>query len=410
MAKKNTISGKIEIEISGVKYTATVEFKETPKAEAKETPKYKAWGVRIDRTVKDPEKAVEYIGDAQGYEPARGANPGSWDNHPVFNKIKPCLLKEGKVAVYLNPNDYCYTEGGSSVDELRDFFDTMVEFSKLYYRIHQDERYTYAEVTDDPASLADGFTDYAYSYKGKVREKFYIGAYKGVIKGEKLRSVFGELPTGNKTIGQYRKAAQANGEGYEILPFNKLTLLQVLYLIRYKSLDSRAALGKGVTESSEYKETGGADTDGMYSGSQDGTKQVKCHGIEDFYGNLLEWVDGFVTTDKIKIADGNFNDKGDGYEAVADLPETVYGGVITDVHGNNKLGFTPKATDDDMCAGEGYYCNYGSTWTDDTVYLPCFGGYRSDGALAGAFGFVCGSSASSVYSSFGARLAFCGKE
>lgn len=48
MAKKNAISGKIEIEISGVKYTATVEFKETPKAEAKETPKYKAWGVRID--------------------------------------------------------------------------------------------------------------------------------------------------------------------------------------------------------------------------------------------------------------------------------------------------------------------------------------------------------------------------
>ena len=149
MAKKNAISGKIEIEISGVKYTATVEFKETPKAEAKETPKYKAWGVRIDRTVKDPEKAVEYIGDAQGYEPARGANPGSWDNHPVFNKIKPCLLKEGKVAVYLNPNDYCYTEGGSSVDELRDFFDTMVEFGKLYYRITQDSRYTYAEVTDD---------------------------------------------------------------------------------------------------------------------------------------------------------------------------------------------------------------------------------------------------------------------
>lgn len=28
MAKKNAISGKIEIEISGVKYTATVEFKE----------------------------------------------------------------------------------------------------------------------------------------------------------------------------------------------------------------------------------------------------------------------------------------------------------------------------------------------------------------------------------------------
>lgn len=410
MAKKNAISGKIEIEISGVKYTGTVELKEAPKAEAKETPKYKAWGVRIDRTERDPEKAVEYIGDAQGYEPARGANPGSWDNHPVFSKIKPCLLKEGKVAAYLNPNDYCYTEGGSSVDELRDFFDTMVEFEKIFYRIHQDNRYTYAEVTDDPAALEDGFTDYAYSYKGKVRDKFYIGAYKGVIKSGQLRSIGGELPTGNKTIGEFRKAAQANGTGYEILPFNKLTLLQVLYLIRYKSLDSRAALGKGVTESSEYKATGGGDTDGLYSGNQDGTKQIKCHGIEDFWGNVIEWVDGFVTTDKIKIADGKFNDKGDGYEAVADLPETVYGGVITEVHGNNKLGFTPKTTDDDMRAGEGYYCNYGSIWRDNTASLPYFGGVRSSGADAGAFYFECSGSASSAYSCVGARLCFCGKE
>lgn len=409
MAKKNAISGKIEIEISGVKYTGTVELKEAPKAEEKETPKYKTWGVRIDRTVGDPEKAVEYIGDAQGYDPARGANPGSWDNHPVFNKIKPCLLKEGKVAAYLNPNDYCYTEGGSSVDELRDFFDTMVEFGKIFYRIRQDNRYTYAEVTDDPASLEDGFTDYAFSYKGKVRDKFYIGAYKGVIKNGQLRSVFGELPTGNKTIGEFRKAAQANGTGYEILPFNKLTLLQVLYLIRYKSLDSRAALGKGVTESSECKATGGADTDGLYSGSQDGEKQIKCHGIEDFWGNVLEWVDGFITTDKIAITDGNFNDKGDGYEAVADLPETVYGGVITEVHGNNKLGFTPKATEENMDAGEGFYCNYGSTWRSNTVYLPFFGGYRSNGATAGAFCFMC-HSASDAVSSVGARLCFCGKE
>ena len=319
-------------------------------------------------------------------------------------------MTEGNVAVYLNPNDYCYAESGASVDELRDYFDTMVEFGKLYYRITQDSRYTYAEVTDDPASLKYGFTDYAYSYKGKVRDKFYIGAYKGAIKNGKLRSIFGELPAGNKTIGEFRKAAQANGTGYEILPFNKLTLLQVLYLIRYKNLDSRAALGKGVTESSEYKATGGADTDGLYSGSQDGTKQIKCHGIEDFWGNVLEWVDGFVTTDKIKITDGNFNDKGDSYEAVADLPETVYGGVITDVHGNNKLGFTPKTTDEDMNMGEGYYCNYGSTWRSEAGCLPVFGGYRGDGADAGAFQLGCDCGASFAFSFVGARLAFCGKE
>lgn len=103
-------------------------------------------------------------------------------------------------------------------------------------------------------------------------------------------------------------------------------------------------------------------------------------------------------------------DKDDGYEAVANLPETVYGGVITDVHGNNKLGFTPKTTDDNMDTGEGYYCNYGSTWRSEKACLPVFGGFRSRGAVAGAFFFSCGFSASVALPDFGARLAFCGKE
>lgn len=407
MKKTNELKGKIELVINGVKYIGVVDLQAERTAKQSE---YPVWGVRIDRKNRDPEAAVEYIGAAEGYTPASGAKAGSWADNPIFAKIKPCLMKNGKVATYLNPDNYKQAADGSSVEALRGYFDTMIEFGKMFYRISQDERYTYVEVAESEKSLADGFTDRAFSYKGKVRDKFYIGAYKGVIKNGQLRSIGGELPTGNKTIEEFRKAAQANGTGYEILSFNKLTLLQVLYLIRYKSLDSRAALGKGVTESSEYKATGGADTDGMYSGNQDGTKQVKCHGIEDFYGNLLEWVDGFVTTDKIKITDGNFNDKGDGYEAVADLSETVYGGVITEVHGNNKLGFTPKVTDDDMCAGEGYYCNCGSTWRSEKASLPCFGGNRSDGAFAGAFCFYCSYSASFALSSIGARLAFCGKE
>ncbi len=407
METKNKINGKIELEIAGVRYSGTIELSEAPRASEKLA--YKAWGVRIDRKNDDPEAAVEYIGAAAGYRPANGAAPGDWENNPIFDKIKPCLFKDGKVVSYLDPSDYNKIKDGGRVDTLRNYFDTMVEFGKIYYRIHQDERYTYIEATDDERSLADGFTDYAFSYKGKVREAFYIGAYKGSMANGKLRSICGEIPDASKTIGAFRKAAQANGNGYEIMPFNKLTLLQVLYVIRYKSLDSRAALGKGVTESNQFKRTGGTDMGGLYIGNQDGTVQVKCHGIEDLWGNIFEWIDGFITTDKIKIADGNFNDTGDGYEIAAELPESVYG-VITDIHGDNKLGFAPKAADNDIDAGETYYCNYGSTWKDDTGYVPIFGGYRSDGASAGAFCFDCGYSASYAYPFIGARLCFCGKD
>ena len=408
MKNKTKISGTIEIEIAGIKYSGAVELTEAPRATANK-PQYKAWGVRIDRENSDPEEAVEYIGEAAGYIPADGTEPGSWADNPVFAKIKPCLLCNGKVVDYLDPNDYGRTADGEPIGKMRAYFDTMVEFGKIFYRIRKDERYTYVEITDDARSLADGFTDYAFSYKGKVRDKFYIGAYKGHIVDGKLRSISGVLPESRKTIGAFRTAAQANGNGYEITPFNKLTLLQALYVVRYKSLDSRAALGKGYTEADSYAPTGNTDEDGLYFGNQDGERQVKCHGIEDLWGNIFEWVDGFVTTDKIKIADGNFNDNGDGYEIAADLPNTVCG-AITDIHGDNKLGFVPKEADDDLCAGEAYYCNYGSTWSDGTINLPYFGGYRSIGAYAGAFYFYCYYSASSAYADVGARLCFCGNE
>lgn len=84
--------------------------------------------------------------------------------------------------------------------------------------------------------------------------------------------------------------------------------------------------------------------------------------------------------------------------------------TLTDIHGDNKLGFVPKEADDDLCAGEAYYCNYGSTWSDGAINLPIFGGYRSDGARAGAFQLSCCFDASNAYSVIGARLCFCGKD
>lgn len=408
MKKTNgTIKGKVEVEIGGVKYYGVIDLK--PVIEKAKRGEYPVWGVRIDRVNAHPETSVEYIGDAEGYTPANGKDAGSWAGNPIFAKIKPCLMKDGEVVAYLNPDNFNLLADGQPA-ALRGYFDTMIEFGKMFYRISKDDHYTYVEVTDSEKSLADGFTDYAFSYKGKVREKFYIGAYLGHIDREgKLRSVVGQIPDGSKTLGAFRAAAQKNGDGYEILPFNKLTLLQVLYLIRYKSLDSQTALGKGLTNSEEYGRTGDTDDKGLYYGEQDAETRVKCHGIEDFFGNKFQWVDGFITTDSIKVADGNFNDAGKDYETVAALPESIHG-IMTDIYGDNKLGFVPKEADENADAGEIYFCNYASTWTDTKGYLPVFGGSRSYGASAGAFLFYCNYDSSLSYSSIGARLCFCGKE
>ena len=232
-----------------------------------------------------------------------------------------------------------------------------------------------------------------------------MGAYSGYVDNDnKLRSLSGKTPTGNKTIGDFRTAAQANGDGYEQLNFYKLTALQILYLIRYKSLNSQAALGQGYTSSSNTAaaQTGATDDKGMNYGDTSTTGRVKCNGIEDFFGNIFQWVDGYkaTSTTMIKTADGNFNDNATGYE---EHPCTVpnRSGYLKDIVGDNELAFTPKTFGGSSST---YYADYGNL---SSGCLPVFGGGWGDGASAGAFCLHCCYSASERYSFIGARLLLC---
>lgn len=368
------------------------------------------YGVRIDTTDSNPETACEYTDNAVGMLAAHGNNgnfsAGDWANRYPFNQIRPCLFKDGAVVGYLNPNNFAvFADTGLPADITSgDAGDVMIEIPKFYYKISRNGNYVEVKIAN---ALMAGFTDYAFSYKGEVKDKFYIGAYLGYKDANgKLRSLTGKTVTGSMTIGASRTAAQANGAGYEQLAFNKLTALQVLYLVMFKNLNSQSALGQGYTNnSSAFRNTGATDAKGMTYGTNTATSAndtVKFLGIEDFYGNLCQWVDGFMTASGlVKIADGNFNDTAAGYEEYARAGTAS--GYFSDVMAGGKTGFTPAKGSGSATT---YFCDYG--YISNSAFLPYFGGYRSGGAYAGAFCFDCGYSASHAYSDIGARLTFCG--
>ena len=370
------------------------------------------YGVRIDTTDSNPETCCEYTDGAAGAVPASGGNGafngGSWLYRFPFNKIKPCLFKDGAVVGYLNPDNFAQFEDGSAADISSGAAgDVMIEIPKFYYKFERAGKYLEVKISN---AYMEGFTDYAFSYKGEIKDKFYIGAYLGYRdSGGKLRSLTGKTVTSNITIGAARTAAQANGEGYEQLSFNKLTALQALYVIMFKNLNSQAALGQGYTNnSSAYRDTGATDTKGMIYGTNAGATAndtVKFLGIEDFFGNLNQWIDGFMTGDgAIKLADGDYNDTGAGYEAHP-ISISVYGDNSKIAAGTNKLGFAPS---EGGASTSTYYCDSMFLVTTLSGCVPYFGGYRSYGASAGAFFFSCSYSASSAYAFIGARLCFCG--
>lgn len=367
------------------------------------------YGVRIDRTNSNPDTSVIYTDTAAGFTPSRGNNgsfsAGSWSDKFPYNKIRPCLVKNGAMVGYLNPDNYAQFENGTAADIASGSAgDVMVEIPKFYYKISQDANYTYVQISDSEYDkLLNGFTDIAFSYKGEIKDRFYVGAYSGFVDTDgKLRSLSGKTPTASKTIGAFRTAAQANGAGYEQLNFYKLTALQILYLIRYKNLNSQSALGQGLVGGSAAATTGATNTNGLNYGVTSTTGRVKCNGIEDFWGNVFQWVDGYrSTSNSIKTADGNFNDTADGYaEHTCTVPNN--GGYVSDIVGNNELAFTPRTFSGSSST---YYSDYGDLGSG---YLPTCGGGWAYGAFAGAFYLNVHYSASSTFPFIGARLLLCG--
>lgn len=367
---------------------------------------YKTFGVTIDLTNSNPETAVTYIDDAVGMT----AGSATWDSQNIFKDIKPCVLNNGVVQYYLNPNDYTKKADGTASDITSGTAgDVMIEIPKTGFKISTVGTTLTIKVTDNPDAGADGFKYYAHtrSIEGD-REKLYIGAYLGYNLSSKLRSLSGKTPYAGGTypagtIGTCRTLAKANGSGYDQVSFYPLTLLQCLFLIKYKNRDSQTALGRGYVDGNSASiATGGTDAKGMFFGETTGKLQMKFLGIEDFWGNLRWWIDGLFSdaSRNILTAFDNFNDTGSGYTSRGQGATADIGNYMSKPQGSSEAGFIAIGV-------------AGSATTHFTDYaplaasrLPSFGGYWNYADYAGVFCLYVGNFASESAAYLGGRLMY----
>lgn len=360
---------------------------------------YRVMTAIIDKTNSDPSTCITYDGDAS----TMTAGSSAWDS---FFGHYPCLFKDGKEVGKLNPNNFAQFEDGSSADITSGSAgDVMIAFPKMGYKITTIGNTILVGMTDNPN--AEGYCYLAHTRGTTVKDKFYLGAYKGYVSSSKLRSLSGKTPTVNTTIGNFRTYAQANGSGYDQSAFYQLVFRQCMYLLKYKNLDSQTAVGQGYTSSSNSASisTGGTNTKGMDFGETTGTLQMKLFGLEDFWGNVYEFIDGIFSDSSRNIltATENFNDTGSGYtNQGASGFSSDAGNWISDVQGTSEMGFVIKGTSGSSST---YYCDYGCLYASRLAY---FGGSWSDsaGAGAGAFRLNVNRSASDSYSLISARLMY----
>ena len=359
--------------------------------------------VILDLTNSDPTQWATYADDAVGMT----AGSDAWDD---FFGHYPCILNNGVELGKLKRDNFAQYEDGTSAPITTIGKDVMICFPRRGIKLeYLDANTLSVSMTNEDNKEGYSYMAHSYSNSGAnltnaVCDKFYLGAYKGYKSGNYLYSTSGVTPTGEVTIGNFRTYAQNRGTGYEQNGFFQLTFRQVMYLLKYKGQNAQVAIGRGYVDgNSSAHATGGTNANGMDYGTSSGSVQMKLFGLEDFYGNIYEFIDGIYCNGnrQVYVADGNFNDTGSGYtDAGTQSFSSNVGGYLRYPNGTNLAGFTNgKQT-------------YGtdSTFFCDSAYvyasrLAGFGG-NWDAASAGVFQLGVYRSASDAYAYYGARLMY----
>lgn len=328
----------------------------------------------IDLTNENPETSVTYADDAVGMIPKSEA----WDE---FFGHYPVLLKNGVEVGRLNPDNFAQFEDGTAADITSgDAGDVMIAFPRRGVSISTTGTTIKISMSDGPDD--PDFKYYAHERGETRKEVFYLGAYKGYVDSSKLRSLSDKTPTSRTLLEKFRAYAHATGDGYENSGFYQLTFRQVMYILKYKNLDSQTALGKGYTGKTgpEVAPTGATNTNGMDYGDASDTSRVKLFGLEDFWGNVEEYIDGIVTDSTINIltATDNFNDTGSGYTNRGQAANPI-AGYMSRPQGTTETGFISKSSGGGPA---GWFCDYAQL---QASCAALFGGFMYAGDRAGVF-------------------------
>ena len=361
---------------------------------------------------------------------------------PIFQDIKPCKINNnnGTITILNNLN---YTQSNNE--------NIMIQIPKFAYKIYRKNNHLYISITNNKeVALADK----RFSYDAFTKETegdldyFYIGAYKGFIdSNNKLRSIVGEQPTANKTLEEFKTAAQANGPRYSITKYSHLKALQCLLLIRYGTFSLLEVIGKGVsdvnydmidtnlsfitgydilakngvrvedkTEDNATYNKNIQNKNMQYGNTENGLHHMRVFGIEDFWGNIFEWIDDFKVNENFIIQSGDTNT----YPGIISATNNSYQvsqtkrsennlGLITRVAGTTETGFIPIEFDNSKFNNTHSNVTIQSTEQYGMFMEGCnlaFGGMWNMGDKVGPFCMAADVDKIFQYRSVGARLVY----
>ena len=366
----------------------------------------------------------------------------------VHRNMRRCLLRDDlTVNYYLDPTNSALKADGTASTLTGADGQVMVEIPAFYVKFTPGSNRNYAVsllpspgYTLHPAFMKDGaFVPYRYygSYDACV---FNGSVYESGLNYDnnwsagqnwsadgaaaKLSSVSGVYPAVGATRANFRSMAANRGTGWREVDFYLESAVQLLYLVEYGSFNSQAKLSNGnVSVTNAYNApSSGNQTDSPHSvagksnslgnastnttnGAASSTRDtafMSYRGIENWYGNCLNWVDGFNINNNqayvSNVRSAFADDTATGYDSLG-APMINSDGWVTNVQ-QVPFGFLPSAVGGGSTTYLADYYSQNSGWR-----VAGFGGAAANGAIAGAFSWFLNGDSGTLSRIFGGRLA-----
>lgn len=318
-------------------------------------------------------------------KPAVGRSAGSspFDAFLPWSGMKECNLN--------NAGDVTAWKGDSGFSRSNNF--TMVFIPEFYVAAKRNGTKQYFYVSDKPKN---GMTKHPGS--GKYIGKYHIGS--------QIVSKSGVSPLVNYSRSWFRTGAKNSNSKFHLYDFATYCAIIFLYIVEFAdwNCQKKIAYGRANGQSSVVT-SGKTDTMVYHTGTagsriSDGAAACQYRWIENLWGNVYQWVDGFnangttvyYCTDPSKYAD----DTTTGYTKIGTLPAS---GWIKDLTVTDNGLLIPKTTGGSDSTYIPDYAYSSSGWL-----VLCVGGFWSNGSSAGLLCFSADSASSDSSSNVSARL------
>lgn len=342
------------------------------------------YSIRIHKQISDPSLAVEYLDTT--------TDINDWSAVEPFKSIRPVALNAttGEIVGELQEKDYTKFLDGTALPTTHD---VMIEYPKVYWASRPSD--TYIDIIISNKKIAPDMEAYAHHTGGVDKDFLYVGAYRAIRTGTDpnfvLRSYYNANAVASVTVNDFRQYAKNKGAGWGIMTWHTMSLIKILFILRYKTLNSQSICGRGYIKNTAAQSTAYA-TAGLTSGSSglggNDYRYAKLFGLGDIYGSGYTVLDGlFATSTYLRVSKDNLNPV-DAYSNGPDIPVSLNEGSLTngridDVQGVGGYLFYPKQIT--SATATTYYCDRADLNATAGLFVARTGAYADTNNL-GLFG------------------------